>query len=1004
MKVRNSCYSADAYSLIFAALAAGAIFPAKAQNDTWTGNAGSSNAYWDVATNWNAGLPTSVSSVAIGAAFDPTFRPNSGSVSIFNLQDSGGLTVTGGSLNTASASFISGKLSMSGGTLGGTGALTVGGAAALTGGVVGTSADGIVDFNGSLTLSGQAEKDFGGGTVNTYGTTTWSGNTSANGNFIRLGAYTSATVNNLGTWLDENTFAAQIGQYNGSQFNNVGTYTKSGNSVTTFNTGFSNTGAVNVEAGTLSLAGGGVDTGTFTESGGATLQLSGGTHQLQGITVAGSGIFQVVAGSALQSGVTSDAGQLNIIGGDLEVQGSWTAASYLMSGGILGGAGTTTITGAANWSGGYIGDYALGIDNFKSSLAITGQAEKDFGGGTVNTYGTTTWSGNTSANGNFIRLGAYTSATVNNLGTWLDENTFAAQIGQYNGSQFNNAGTYTKSGNSVTTFNTGFSNPGVLNVNAGTLNLNGGLSNFVVTSLTSGTYNIGSTLEFPGANIVTNDANITLKGSASQFLNTSNGNSALANFAVNAASGSFSIGSGINFVTAGSFSNFGSLDVAGGSTFTTGMLRNFSGTTLTGGTYVVDGTLKFAGANIITDAAAISLVGTASQIVNSTTGSDGIANLATVTSGGSFGISGGRNFTTVGKFTNDGTLNVGSGSTFTTASLANLSGTTLSSGMYNVSGTLKVSGANIVTNGAAISLSGTSSAILNATTGGNALANLAANTSSGSLNIAGGRTFTTAGNFINAGSFSIGSGSTFTVASSGSFTQSAGTTTDNGTLVAAKGLTLSAGTLLGSGSIVGGIQSSGIVAPGASLTSTGVLTDTGAYTQNAAGTLDISIGGTTAGAGYDEMNVTTAKLGGTLNVKLIAGYVPTVGSTFKILNYGSESGQFSTINGLAINGSEHFAVSYQGTDVLMTVVNGALPASTRGHPADASSGMVAKTLNAGTLFQSPRQVHLLRSDALASSRAAVDARPRVPGKMRSANVQLAFGSLFSRPRFSLGLN
>jgi hypothetical protein len=34
-----------------------------------------------------------------------------------------------------------------------------------------------------------------------------------------------------------------------------------------------------------------------------------------------------------------------------------------MSGGELGGVGTTTITGAATWSGGVIGDNVLGVDN-----------------------------------------------------------------------------------------------------------------------------------------------------------------------------------------------------------------------------------------------------------------------------------------------------------------------------------------------------------------------------------------------------------------------------------------------------------------------------------------------------------------------------------------------------------------------------------------------------------------------------------------------------------------
>ena len=73
--------------------------------------------------------------------------------------------------------------------------------------------------------------------------------------------------------------------------------------------------------------------------------------------------------------------------------------------------------------------------------------------------------------------------------------------------------------------------------------------------------------------------------------------------------------------------------------------------------------------------------------------------------------------------------------------------------------------------------------------------------------------------------------------------------------------------------------------------------------------------------------VATATLGGTLNISLINGFVPTIGSKFKIVDYTSESGQFATVNGLAINSSEHFAVAYQGADVLLTVVSGAAPSS-----------------------------------------------------------------------------
>jgi len=148
------------------------------------------------------------------------------------------------------------------------------------------------------------------------------------------------------------------------------------------------------------------------------------------------------------------------------------------------------------------------------------------------------------------------------------------------------------------------------------------------------------------------------------------------------------------------------------------------------------------------------------------------------------------------------------------------------------------------------------------------------------------------------------------------------------TLAASGGVTLSGGSLFGgpAGAITGNLSSSGTVTPGASATKSGILTDTGAYTQNSAGSLDILIGGTTAGKTFDVLNSTTAALGGTLNITEASGYVPAVGATFKILNFSSETGTFATVNGLTINSSEGYTITYQPTDVLLTVVSTGAPA------------------------------------------------------------------------------
>jgi hypothetical protein len=78
----------------------------------------------------------------------------------------------------------------------------------------------------------------------------------------------------------------------------------------------------------------------------------------------------------------------------------------------------------------------------------------------------------------------------------------------------------------------------------------------------------------------------------------------------------------------------------------------------------------------------------------------------------------------------------------------------------------------------------------------------------------------------------------------------------------------------------------------------GVATISGNYTQTSAGTLNIRLGGTSAGQ-HDQLNITgSASLSGTLNVSVVNGYVPQVGDSLTFLTYASISGDFTSENGL----------------------------------------------------------------------------------------------------------
>src|SRR5262249_6893163 len=84
-----------------------------------------------------------------------------------------------------------------------------------------------------------------------------------------------------------------------------------GTGVSSFETGFNNSGTVEVQAGTLRRAGGSASTGRFTVQAGTTLEFEGGTHLLAAASAvdgAGQVAFSAVRGnssiSIVQGGYT----------------------------------------------------------------------------------------------------------------------------------------------------------------------------------------------------------------------------------------------------------------------------------------------------------------------------------------------------------------------------------------------------------------------------------------------------------------------------------------------------------------------------------------------------------------------------------------------------------------------------------------------------------------------------------------------------------------------------
>ena len=152
-------------------------------------------------------------------------------------------------------------------------------------------------------------------------------------------------------------------------------------------------------------------------------------------------------------------------------------------------------------------------------------------------------------------------------------------------------------------------------------------------------------------------------------------------------------------------------------------------------------------------------------------------------------------------------------------------------------------------------------------------------------------------NFSNSGSLLAKSG---IMAFSGTFTQTNGSTTLNGGSISGSVFDEQAGSFLGKGTMTGNLtNTAALVDPGFSSPSltTGILTlaGTGAYTQSSAGTLLLNLGGKSTSQ-FDQLNLSgAASLNGSLFLCLINNFQPTVGTKFNIMNYGSFTGQFSTV-------------------------------------------------------------------------------------------------------------
>ncbi len=293
-----------------------------------------------------------------------------------------------------------------------------------------------------------------------------------------------------------------------------------------------------------------------------------------------------------------------------------------------------------------------------------------------------------------------------------------------------------------------------------------------------------------------------------------------------------------------------------------------------------------------------------------------------------------------GALQNSGTISTVGGNPIRAASLTNSGSFQLAGSTLQVGGDVSNSGTIYTGSGGGVSstinIAGrlTNSAAGEFSLGGNGdVANISFISNAGSVYLASGTSLTVTGGarssantlpgFLNTGIVDISSGAT--ISSPLSFTQTSGQTTVDGTLrISSRGLIdFSGGSVYGNqGTLQGTVLSNAAINIGDAPMLVGQMAIMGNYTQLANGSLTFDIAGPTSGQ-YDQLNVSGhAQLNGLMTVDLLHGYVPQIGNTFDIMNFTSTSGTFSSVVGLPINGSEHFVLEYNPSNLTLDVESG----------------------------------------------------------------------------------
>lgn len=387
--------------------------------------------------------------------------------------------------------------------------------------VLGASAQMRLDAAGTRTL---ARTLVNGGVIDhSAGSLTWGGGT---------------LINNAGKKYNLTggaSFGAAPGQ---SLFTNVGVFNFSGSGTVVVPALLDNSGAINVNLGTLQLNGGGTNTGKRNVAAGATLHYVGNYTHGPGSTLTGGGltIWQ---------------------GGTHTITGAWTNASFLNWTNVtIDGAGTLSTNGPVTWTSGTVQGAGALVINPAGKLTMTTVGSHLLARSITNN-GTLIWN-----NGSLDLAGA---TITNNAGRnfFVLSGATAGAAGGVN--RIVNHGTIRKQlGTALSFGDVEVNTTGAIDVRNGSLSISGSaLTQLAGSTLTGGDWSV-----LPTGNLVITQATITTLGANASVTLLGNGASFDAINGLTTNRGSLTVGGGKVFNLApagGTFQNLGTLHCKKGS-------------------------------------------------------------------------------------------------------------------------------------------------------------------------------------------------------------------------------------------------------------------------------------------------------------------------------------------------------------------------------------------------------------------------------------------------------